>query len=96
MKKIGTKTVRKIAKDLGIKTGYSWTDKIYKDENLRYICIAGVSEEQTNELRSAVLKLGYDGSPVRWADGESPSWHYSPGPYARIAKCVFEKQAEVI
>lgn len=89
MKKVGTKTVRKIAQSLGISTSYSWTDKIYKDENLRYICIAGVSKEQAEDLESTLFELGYEDSPVRWSI--SSYWQY-----ARIAKCVFEKQAEVI
>ena len=87
MKKVGTKTVRKIAQSLGIQTGYSWTDKPYNDESLRYVCIANVTEQQADDLESTLFELGYEDSPVRWR--RSPhGWNTE---YVRIAKCLFEK-----
>ena len=87
MKKVGTKTVRKIAQSLGIQTGYSWTDKPYVDESLRYVCIGNVTEQQADDLESTLFELGYEDSPVRWR--RSPhGWNTE---YVRIAKCLFEK-----
>lgn len=90
MKKIGTKTVRKIARNLGIKTGYSWTDKPYADESLRYICIANVTNEQAVDLAIAVDELGYTDTTVRHSKAKS-GWMTE---YARISKCVFEDRVE--
>lgn len=84
--KIGTKTVRKIAQSLGIQTGYSWTDKPYSDESLRYICIANVTEQQAQDLESTMFELGYEDSPVRWTRSKR-GWNTE---YVRIAKCVME------
>jgi len=89
MNKVGTKTVRKIAQSLGIQTGYSWTDKPYVNESLRYVCIANVTEQQAEDLESTLFELGYEDSPVRWR--RSPhGWNTE---YVRIAKCLFEPTA---
>lgn len=90
MKKIGTKTVRKIARDLGIKTGYSWTDKPYADESLRYICIANVTKQQAEDLEATLFELGYEDTAVRYSKAKS-GWMTE---YARISKCVFEDRVE--
>ena len=87
MNKIGTKTVRKIAKDLGIQTGYSWTDAPYKNENERYICIANVTNQQAVDLAIAVDELGYTDTTVRWSKAKR-GWMTE---YVRISKCIFEK-----
>ena len=86
MKKVGTKTVRKIAQSLGIQTGYSWTDKPYNDQSLRYVCIANVTEQEAQDLESTLFELGYEGSTVRW-NRSTRGWNTE---YVRIAKCVME------
>lgn len=83
MKKVGTKTVRKIAQGLGIYTGYSWTEKPYVNKNERYVVFGGGSEQQAIDLATALSQLGYHGSIVRFVDKYNS--------YIRIAKCVIEK-----
>lgn len=86
MKKVGTKTVRKIAKGLEIYTGYSWTDKPYVNEDERYVVFAGGSQQEASDLEAALFELGYEGSTVRYTECK-----YSYQTYIRIAKCLFEK-----